>query len=102
MRHASLAVLLTALALAAVPFGGCGQKGEPKVVDPSEEDPGGYFEQTYRGRKHVVSSELSRDRLLDGKFPTTLPTMNGAQGERVYFEVGAPGLTERLMAEYQR
>jgi hypothetical protein len=102
MRQASLAVLVAALLLAAVPFGGCGQKGATTVVDPASEDPGGYIVQTYRGRKHVVSCELSRDMLLEGKFPTTLPSMNGPQGERVYFEVGAPGLTDRLMAEYAR
>lgn len=102
MSQASLAVLLAALILAATPFGGCGQKSEPTTMDPAVEDPGGYIEQTYRGKKYVVSSTLSRDRLLDGKFPTTLPSANGPQGEQVLFEVGAPGMTERLMAEYAR
>jgi hypothetical protein len=102
MRHASLAVLVASLLLAAAPFGGCRQQSAPAVVDPEVEDPGGYIEQTYRGRRYVVSSVVSRDRLLAGKFPTTLPSANGPRGERVYFEVGAPGLSERLMAEYQR
>ena len=73
-----------------------------KDTDPLRGDSLGYYEVPHEGTIYVVGSVQSRDKVRDDKLPATTAGGYSSQGQAVLFETGPAGLSERLMAEYER
>jgi hypothetical protein len=107
MRPAVLSLgLLLALA-ATAHLAGCMRKASEPALDRSETDPRlgdplGYYEQQREGIIYVVGSIQSLDKVRAGKPPPTVSAGFSRAGQAVFFETNNAGLTQRLMAEYER
>jgi hypothetical protein len=98
------AILLLALTLAAH-LSGCTRSHDSLSdtdTDPLRGDRIGYYEIPYQGVVYVLGSIQSLDKLRDGKPPQTTAGGFSAQGQTVLFETNDAGLTQRLMAEYEK
>ncbi|HEV8607275.1 MAG TPA: hypothetical protein VGQ99_18190 [Tepidisphaeraceae bacterium] len=99
-----LAILLFALALAAH-LTGCTRSHDSLSdtdTDPLHGDRIGYYEVPYQGVVYVLGSIQSLDKLRDGKPPQTTAGGFSSQGQSVLFETNNAGITQRLMAEYEK
>jgi hypothetical protein len=100
------AAIVLLCVVAAAQVGGCMRSSESssssKDADPLHGDSLGYYEVQHEGTIYVVGSIQSRDKIRNDKLPTTTSGRFSSQGERVLFETGPAGLSERLMAEYDR
>lgn len=94
-------LLCVALAAAA---GGCmhSESSSDVRTDPKRGDQLGYYEVSHEGTIYVLGSIQSRDALRAEKIPPTMRSGFSSQGQAVLFETGPAGLSERLMAEYDR
>jgi len=99
------AILLCGVAMAAQ-LGGCVRSGESSAssrnADPLRGDGIGYYEISHEGTVYVLGSIQSRDKLRNGQIPPTTAGGFSSQGQAVLFETSNPGLSERLMGEYDR
>jgi|SRR5882672_113543 len=100
-----MAAVLLCVALA-VCVSGCVRSHDSSLADsatdPKRGDLNGYYEQNYEGAVYVLGSIQSLDKLRDGKPPKTTAGGFSSQGQAVLFETDNAGLTERLMAEYEK
>src|SRR5438067_12080300 len=100
-----MAIVLLFVALA-VCVGGCMHSHDSSLSDsasdPKRGDVNGYYEQNYEGAVYVVGSIQSLDKLRAGKPPQTIPGGFSSQGLSVLVETNNSGLSERLMAEYEK
>src|SRR5258705_6383936 len=100
-----MAGVLLCVALAAC-AGGCMRSHDTSLsdsaTDPKRGDLNGYYEQNHEGAVYVVGSIQSLDKLRDGKPPKTTAGGFSSLGQTVLFETDNTGLTERLMAEYEK
>ena len=86
---------------------GCMRSSESSSVSSKEADPLhgdslGYYEVQHEGTIYVVGSIQSRDKIRNDKLPATTSGGFSSKGQAVLFETDDTGLSQRLMAEYDR
>jgi hypothetical protein len=83
-------------------LGGCASRSSDPDTDPLRGDLLGYYEYRDQGAVYVLGSIGSLDAARAGKPPATTAAGFSAQGQHVLFETDKAGMTQRLMAEYDR
>lgn len=83
-------------------LGGCASRSSDADTDPLHGDLLGYYEYRDNEAVYVLGSIGSWDAARAGKPPTTTASGFSAQGQRVLFETDNAGMTQRLMAEYDK
>ena len=107
MRIVTHAAIMLLCVVTAAQLFGCTRSGESsslssKDTDPLRGDSLGYYVVQHEGTIYVVGSIQSRDKLREDKLPATTLGGFSSQGQTVLVETGPAGLSERLMAEYNR
>jgi hypothetical protein len=105
-RSIRAAIVLLCVVVAAQ-VGGCMRSSDSSSVsskdaDPMHGDSLGYYEVQHEGTIYVVGSIQSRDKIRNDKLPATTSGGFSSQGQAVLFETDEAGLSQRLMAEYDR